>query len=279
MCWASLACGSSPATDTPAPKTTADSAKKSAEKTPEKKAPPETPKPENEGDQALPPRASVDLTAADGVKVFADLYPAKPVDSNKYALVFHQAGSNAGEYAPLAPELQQRGYHVLAIDQRSGAERHDQRNRTVDALGKSTSYLEAYPDLEAALAWVEAQADDRVVTVWGSSYSAALVFKLAKEHPKTIDAVLAFSPGEYIPPDGTVAAWAAGVRAPLFVTSAPGKEVAAAKAISDAAASDAKVQFEPAAGVHGASILRDDANGDGAAAARDAVFAFLQKHG
>lgn len=220
--------------------------------------------------------AAVTLEAPDGTKVFADHYALESDKPGPIILLFHQAGWNAGEYDPIAPRLQSMGFNVLATDQRSGGTRNDRDNRTVSALGKSTSYLEAYPDLETALAWAKSNGHAEII-IWGSSYSAALVFRLAAEHGADISAVLSFSPGEYMGTEGMVAGWAKKVDRPLFVTSAPGDEVAAAKTIVDASPSETKEQFVPADGVHGSSILRGDANAAGASAAWVEVEKFLAR--
>jgi alpha-beta hydrolase superfamily lysophospholipase len=132
---------------------------------------------------------------ADGVNVYGDLY-ATDDRGAPIVLLFHQAGSNArAEYGSIVPRLIERGYSVLAVDQRSGGTRLGGVNRTASALGGgSPSYCDAYPDLEAALAFVIANGFDGPHIVWGSSYSGALVIRLAAEHPEQVDAVLAFSP-------------------------------------------------------------------------------------
>ena len=222
------------------------------------------------------PKVDLEITAADGVTVYADHYALSESDGRHQPMIllFHQAGWNASEYDAIAPRLGALGFHVVAPDQRSGGTRGGRDNRTVKAHGKSTDFLHAYPDLVATLAWAKRQHKGKLI-VWGSSYSAALVFKLAAEHPDDIQAVLSFSPGEYIGKQGTVAGWAADVHAPLFATSAPGKEVAATAAIAAAAQSSTKVHHKAAHGVHGSSILRDDRNKSGAAAVWTAVEAFL----
>ena len=78
------------------------------------------------------------------------------------------------------------GFSCLAIDQRADEESdkpagqmwgHD--NETIAHLGKSASFLDALEDLEASLAWARARDPHRKVIIWGSSYSASLVFLLA----------------------------------------------------------------------------------------------------
>jgi len=73
-----------------------------------------------------------------------------------------------------------------------------QSNRTARELGKEVDYRAVLPDLEAALEWPPLQGLPSRSIVWGSSYSAALVFLLAAKHPSAVAAVMAFSPGEYL---------------------------------------------------------------------------------
>jgi dienelactone hydrolase len=194
-------------------------------------------------------------------------------------LLFHQAGSNRGEYATIGPALATLGFNALAIDQRSGGNAWGRTNETVKRLGKSTGYDEALLDLEAALQWAESSGQTGSIIVWGSSYSAALVFLLAAEHRNEIKAILAFSPGEYLRGSATVRKAAAQVSIPIFVTSAKDpKEIAVAKSIVDASHSAGKNQFVPQiAGVHGSSTLRKDQNPDGAEENWAAVKQFLAK--
>jgi dienelactone hydrolase len=213
------------------------------------------------------------LTAADGVKI-AGVHTS--VEKPKaLILLFHQAGSGKDEYATIAPRLATWGYSSLRIDQRAGGDLFG-GNETVKALGKSVGYLAAKQDLEAALSWAEAR--KLPVILWGSSYSASLVFLLAAEHPQQVRAVLAFSPGEYFDDKTLVARAAAKVKAPVFATSAQdGREIDATRVIL-AAVPGAKEQFIPKqGGVHGSSTLLRQKNQDGAEPAWAAVIAFLQK--
>ena len=228
--------------------------------------------------QVLPVQAQtkLTLTASDGVAVSALQYSAKG-SAKASVLLFHMAGSNKAEYAPIAPRLAALGYDVTAIDQRSGGAAFGAQNETARGFARSASFEQALPDLEAALADARARAPGRPVIVWGSSYSAALVFVLAAKHPGDIAAVLAFSPGEYLS-GASVSAAAAKVSAPVFVTSASdGGEIAAARKILAASPAAVKVQFTPKAGVHGSSTLRDDSNARGAAENWAAVEAFLSR--
>lgn len=228
----------------------------------------------NEPPAAVPLEpVAVELRAADGVVVHGLLHAIESTAPRPIVLLFHQAGSNAAEYAPIAPELQALGYHALAIDQRSGKRRFGRDNLTVAALGESTEFGPAYRDLVAALAWAERGEYSKIV-VWGSSYSAALVFRLASEHADSVAAVLAFSPGEYMGTKGKVAGWAREVGVPVFVTATPGKEVEGARAIAQAVGDTAEL-YVPTRGVHGSSTLHPSRNPAGHREVWKAVEAFL----
>ncbi len=216
--------------------------------------------------------APVSFAAEDGVTVHADYQ-----GQGRRALIvlFHQAGSNLHEYDTIVPRLQAAGFDTLAVSQRSGGNLFGGKNETAQGVAGEAEYLDAYPDMEAALNWAKSDANATRMIVWGSSYSSSLVFKLASEHPKGVAGVMSFSPGNYfgtrfLPKDA-----AAGVKAPVFVTSASDEdEVSAARAIM-AAVPGAATQFVPKQGLHGSSSLREDMNPNGAEEIWQAVEAFL----
>jgi len=222
--------------------------------------------------------SAISFMAPDHLQVFGDYYSTGKQE-NPLILLFHQAGSNRGEYATIGPMLATLGFNALAIDQRSGGNAWGRTNETVKRLGKSTGYDEALPDLEAALQWAKSSGQTGPIIVWGSSYSAALVFLLAANHQREIKAILAFSPGEYLRGSSTVRKAAAQISIPIFATSAKDpKEIAVAKSILDASPSVEKIQFTPQiAGVHGSSTLRKDQNPDGVEENWAAVKQFLAK--
>ncbi len=223
--------------------------------------------------------APLTLTAADHVKVFATYYgtgdKSKPI-----VLLFHMAGANGAEYATIAPKLNALGFNALAVDQRSGGRAFGRANRTVKALGRSTGYRAALPDLQAALDWARRNNRGKIV-VCGSSYSAALVFLLAANNPGKIAGLMAFSPGEYLGGRHIVHDAAVKLRnVAVFVTSASNRgEIAAARAIVQAVPGSAetgiKTQFVPKHAPHGASALIPGANPAGAAPMWAAVTRFL----
>lgn len=210
------------------------------------------------------------LTASDGVKVHGRYTQVgRP---KALILLFHQAGSGKDEYSTIQPRLAEMGYSSLAIDQRSGGTMFG-TNETVAALGRSRDSYEAIRDLRAAFDWATNQGPP--VILWGSSYSASLVFVVAAERPGDAKAILAFSPGEYFG-DTRVREAAANVRAPVFITSAKDDaEIAASGAIFDAVSAGGKVRHVPQAGVHGSSTLIADRNAAGAGENWRAVTRFL----
>jgi len=221
------------------------------------------------------PSPSFQLTAADGVRVYAQAYETADAKAPTI-LLFHQAGSSKTEYATIAPRLNQLGFNALAIDQRSGGDLFQPPNETVLNLGRSTNkYEEVVPDMEAALTWAEKIHPGSKIYLWGSSYSASLVFLLAEKHPKEIFAVIAFSPAEYLSDKSAVHRAASKVHVPVFIDSAP-QEIAAARSIFDAVPSKLKTQYKPRAGVHGSSTLRVDRDPAGSELNWNAVTRFLR---
>ena len=224
----------------------------------------------------------VQFKAADGVEIFGSYYAATK-SSRPVILLFHQAGSNRFEYAPIAPKLVAAGFSCLAIDQRWGGEMWGHTNETVKKLGHTETAADKMADLEAdleaALAWARTRNPHRKFILWGSSYSASLVFVVAAQHPEEVAGVLAFSPGEYFQAHPTVIEDAAmKVRVPVFVTSENDTDqLRQATRIFDAVASRDRVHYKAQFAVHGSSTLRTDRNAKGAAANWAAVTKFLRQ--
>ncbi|MGD8412935.1 MAG: alpha/beta hydrolase [Candidatus Latescibacterota bacterium] len=230
----------------------------------------------------------VKFRTEDNVWVHADLYTVKKGKREPIVLLFHQAGSNGrAEYAYHIPKLIENGYNVLVVDQRSGGSQFGGENRTVEGeSGKQYSYCEVYPDLEAALEFVEGKGYSGSRFAWGSSYSAALVLRLGMEHPDELAGVLSFSPavGSVMDPCSTTV-YVTNIEIPAFV-AVPSFEVAKHRGMAKrsnrklAAASadyvDRMYVAEPA--VHGASML-DPGRVDGDVSKHwDAVLGFMQSN-
>lgn len=204
----------------------------------------------------------ITFSAADGARVFATHMRAKKA-TKKIILLFHQAGSNRHEYDPIAPELNSAGFDTLAVDQRSGGSKWGHPNKTVDAIGHSASYSQAYPDLQGALTWAIDQKYTTIISV-GSSYSASLNFVLASENPHRLTAGASFSPGEYFPNKDRIKNAASKVRIPFYVTAGTqaNEEGRVDEVLSLANSANVK-RYRADSGVHGASTLRADANLNG----------------
>jgi|SRR5271166_6583767 len=219
--------------------------------------------------------AAVTMNAADGVTVFGESYPG-PSPVAPIIVLLHQAGSSKAEYAQIAPRLNSLGYNALAVDLRSGGDLFGAPNETATHYGKPASYVGTLPDIEAAIVWAKQRYPKSPIYLWGSSYSAALVFVVAAKHPE-ISAVLAFSPAEYLNHKTMVRDAAREVHAYVFIDSASiAEEIGNAKAIYDAIPGSHKTQFIPKHSVHGSSTLLVLKDPDGANENWAAVTAFLR---
>lgn len=219
---------------------------------------------------------AVTLRAADGVSVFGTLSPARP-HNDKVLLLFHQARGSRHEYDPLIARLNRLGYDTLAIDQRSGGDLFGGHNQTVQALGPSAGYLDAAPDLDAALAWARERHYATIVAV-GSSYSSALVILLAARHPPGLTAIASFSPGEYFADKDLIKDAAAKVTVPFYITTDPAEAGNVAEVLRKAHG-DNITDYRPRAGVHGASTLVEARDPAGYADNLESFEAFLRSLG
>lgn len=202
---------------------------------------------------------TVSFPSEDGLVITADYYPAGKAP---LIVLFHQAGWSRGEYREIAPKLNALGYACLAVDLRSGGKVNGVVNRTHERavkMGLPTTYTDALADMRAALQYATGHLRHSRVIIWGSSYSSALVFVVAANHPKKVRALLSFSPGEYFTRLGKSARYirdhAARVTAPVFITSAK-KEKKNWLPIFNALPVNEKVQFIPQTdGQHGSRAL------------------------
>jgi alpha-beta hydrolase superfamily lysophospholipase len=232
------------------------------------------------GTQAAADSQEVRFDAVDGVTVFGDLYRATGKgDDAPLILLFHQGGGDArGEYLPLVDRLLGAGYHALAIDQRRGGDRFGSVNRTASAFGdQDISYCDAYPDLEAALSFADKSGFSGPRIVWGSSYSAALVIKLAAEHAGDIDAVLAFSPASGDAMSGCrPEAYAAVLEQPLLVLRPIGEmEVPSVPPQMQTFREQGHQTYVADPGVHGSSMLNAERVGADTAETWAVVMRFI----
>ncbi len=218
---------------------------------------------------------TITFPSLDGLTITADLFHVAE-DAPVFVLC-HQARYNRTEHTETAKALMARGYNCLTTDQRSGGILHDQDNETAkraEAKGLGTSYLDAEPDIIAAVNYMAEKYKQPVILV-GSSYSAALGLKVAKENPN-VKAVISFSPGEYFGDQLNLGATIKGLDKPTFVTSSK-SEVPTAKPLADVVAKDKITHFVPASdGAHGSRVLWSKQ--PFSAEYWAAVNAFLKKH-
>jgi dienelactone hydrolase len=169
--------------------------------------------------QPAPPFQPVAFNAPDGLSITADWYPV--AEARGVIVLCHRSHCNRGEYREIAPRLNALGFACLAIDQRSGMRVFGVTNETAlraRALGRPTGYLDARQDIVAAVAYAYALNDHRPITLFGSSYSAALALLIATE-TVAVQQVIAFSPGEYLK-GVRVAAHLSTLQQPVFATGA-----------------------------------------------------------
>ena len=198
------------------------------------------------------------IKSSDGLKINADIYEIRDKKA-PVILLFHQAGFSRGEYRETAPLLNDLGFNCIAIDQRSGKGVNGITNEAflnATAKGLSAKYPDAFPDLEATLKFAVKKYPSNKIIIWGSSYSASLVFVLADKFPGKITAVAAFSPGEYFKFEGKeIKEYAKSVKCPVFITSAK-KEHSNWKEIYENIPDGKKSFFLPESdGVHGSRAL------------------------
>lgn len=212
---------------------------------------------------AWPISTSLTYPSADGVMIHADYYTISPYQENRPLIIlFHQAGWSRGEYLETAPVLNGLGFHCLSVDLRSGSEVNKVNNETALAArkaGKKTNYTDAWVDLEASVSFAKTELKPKVIILLGSSYSASLVLRYAGQNPGQLDAVVAFSPGEYFSREGKEKDWigsaAKGIRIPVWFTSA-GDEQHLWKTIYDVIPGTTKSFFLPHSnGQHGSRAL------------------------
>jgi dienelactone hydrolase len=160
----------------------------------------------------------ITFTAKDGLVITADLYFGST--QNPYIILLHQAGYSRGEYREIAPKLVNLGYNCIALDQRSGEEVNFVKNETAARakdLNLARNYLDALPDIHAAIDYVK-QKTNKPIVLWGSSYSASLSLVVACQELK-VGALIVFSPGEYFEPNDFVKSKISKLSIPVLALS------------------------------------------------------------
>lgn len=172
-------------------------------------------------------REEIEFKSVDDLVISADLYLVSKAPETPFIVLFHQAGWSRGEYREIAPRLNELGYNCMAVDARSGGRVNKVENETFARAEKQklgTNYVDALQDLKASLELAREKYAKGKLIAWGSSYSSALVLKVAGDTPQLVDGVLSFAPGEYFKrlgqPDDWVRRSAKNLKCPVFITSA-----------------------------------------------------------
>lgn len=220
---------------------------------------------------------TVQFKATDGLAVTADLYTIDKKNA-PFVILFHQARYSRGEYRPIAQKLNVLGFNCMAIDQRSGNWVNgveNETNKEAKKLNLGTDYADAFPDVEGALLYVKKELQAHKIIVWGSSYSASLMFYLGSQYPLDIEGILAFSPGEYFQiKEKSIASFAKNVKCPVFITSSKAEQKKW-KGIYEALSSEKQFFIPVNSGFHGSKALWPE--NDGNDPYWEAVEAFLAK--
>jgi pimeloyl-ACP methyl ester carboxylesterase len=156
--------------------------------------------------------------ASDNLKITADLYLK---DKNlPFIILCHQANSSRGEYSEIANRLLKLNYNCLAVDLRAGDNINYIKNETAErAINNNIphSFLDAKKDIEASIQYLKKYTHKPII-LFGSSYSASLCLLIAKNN-LNVQAVIAFSPGEYFRPELVVKDAIAGLDVPVFASA------------------------------------------------------------
>ena len=221
---------------------------------------------------------TVTTRAADGTIIYGETYFGALSATAPLIALFHQARSNGrGEYGPLVPWLNGLGYRVIAFDQRSGGDLYGESNRTAAAAKGPKGFCDAYPDIEAGVAFAYDAAKGAPLILWGSSYSASLIWRAAADHAEMVDGVIAFSTAT----GGALDRCGAKAHLSRLKDKAaafwPEREKGQADALKNLLASRNVAVVIVKGGVHGSSSLVDARTGKDMSGARTAVAGWLQE--
>lgn len=202
----------------------------------------------------------ISFPSKDSLTIYADIYINEGNHIN--LLLCHQAGYSRGAYKQTGIILSKLGYNSMAIDQRSGEIAQNIPNLTnQEALsqGKSTEYIDAKQDIEAAIDYLYEINGNKQVVIVGSSYSASLCLLIGKINEK-VKAIVAFSPGEYL--EGiSVKDSLIGLQKPTFITSSK-LEFPQVQQLTSGIDSSYLTLFKPdVEGIHGARALWKETEG------------------
>ena len=210
----------------------------------------------NESNETIIMPSAVEFPSLDGLLISGVLWE---IDTKAPILLLcHQAGSNYHEYDEIAPQLNELGFNCLAIDQRAGGVLFDLVNQTADRAiseNKTVSYVDAEQDLLASINYCPNRYHTPVI-LWGSSYSAGLSLHLAESN-ENVEAVIAFSPGDYFEEQRPLLAERMkSFTKPFFITSAKHESKVITSFLDKTISDSLHVHFIPEKdGNHGSKAL------------------------
>jgi alpha-beta hydrolase superfamily lysophospholipase len=194
------------------------------------------------------------FNSKDDLAIRADLYLVPR--ARGFMVLCHRSHFNRGEYRETAAKLNVLGFSCMAIDQRSGMNVLGVINETYSQakrMGLKTGYLDAKPDIEAAIDYAYSQNDGRPVILVGSSYSASLALLISVQNPR-VKTVIAFSPGDYLKGNNLVESLR-DLKKPIYITSAK-KEIAETTRLIKHVSKEYVTHYKPKAeGAHGSRVL------------------------
>jgi len=198
----------------------------------------------------------ISFYSKDSLPITADVY--KVDEKVPTFLLCHQAGYSRGEYKKTALELAKLGISSMAIDQRSGNGVNgiiNETNLVAKERNLPTNYLDAKPDIEAAIDYLYEKNGKQPILLVGSSYSATLALIIGNKNYK-VKAIAAFSPGEYFK-SIDVKSTIKEISKPTFVTSSK-KESEALKELISLINPTIITHYIPnEEGIHGSRALWD----------------------
>lgn len=161
-------------------------------------------------------KSQVNFNASDGLLINADLFQSKK--SNPYIILFHQEESCRGEFDSIVSRFIKMNYNCLAVDLRSGDDLGFTKNQTAIRArenGYVFSISAASRDIEAAIEYIHEISTKKII-LFGSASSANLALITGKCNDY-VNAIVAFSPGEYFAPEYELKSILSNYPKPIFI--------------------------------------------------------------
>ncbi len=161
-------------------------------------------------------KTEIEFQASDGLLITANLYQSRK--SNPYIILLHQEQSSKGEFDPIVYRFIKMNYNCMAVDLRSGDDREFEKNKTAaraKEAGYKVSISNASKDIEASIEYLS-KLSSKEISLFGSASSGSLALMAGKNN-ENVNAVVAFSPGEYPGPENELKSILANYPKPVFV--------------------------------------------------------------